>query len=120
MKDETREQMRKFLVLCVEQDLAIGGEDGVERWDEIADDPNHSVYHLDETDRRQIKTITAEYFVAREREEEERERRRLEEERADEIMANHYVERIKKIVLPKLDRRFLPKPKPTAARRKGN
>jgi len=66
------------------------------------------IYKLTEEDLDQIREIITEYRVTREHEEAEREKRRLAEEKADAIMANHYADRIKKIVMSKPNQ-FLPK-----------
>jgi len=119
MKDEKREQLRKFIQLCIDQDLAADGEHAIEKWAEMIErDDNLQFYRLDDAAKRQIRDIAAEYWQAREQEEAERERRRLAEEEADEIMANHYADKIRKIVLERMDKRWLPKPKPAASPRR--
>jgi plasmid stabilization system protein ParE len=119
MKDEKREQLRKFIQLCIDQDLAADGEDAIEKWTEMVEgDSNLQFYRLDDAAKQQIRDIAAEYWEARRQEEAERERRRLAEEKADEIMANHYAGKIRNIVLERMDKRWLPKPKPNAATRR--
>jgi hypothetical protein len=118
MKDENREQLRKFIQLCIDNDLNSEGEDAIERWTERIEDGNEpQFYRLDDAARQQISDIAAEYWQAREQEDAERERRRLAEEEADRIMANHYADKIKNIVLERMDKQWLPKPKPAASRR---
>lgn len=120
MADKTREQLRKFLELCVEQDVSAEGEDAISRWSEMVerDDNYFDVYRLTAEDKQQIKDLIAEYYEARAQENAEREKRRISEEKADEVMANHYADRIKKIVLAKPNK-FFPKPK-AAPRRKSH
>lgn len=124
-KEETREKLRKFIEMCVEQDISAEGEDAIQIWEEHIKDESggiHNIYKLSEDERRQIKDLIAEFYAGREQEEERREQRRIAEEKNDEVVANHYADRIKKIVLAKTENKFLPKPKlkPTAPRRKSN
>jgi len=110
MKDEKREQLKKFLQLSAEQDISAKGEDAIERWSEIVERDNEyfNLYKLDETDKQQIKDIISEYRTAGEREITEREQSRADDKQSEEIIANHYADRIKKIVYSKSNR-FLPK-----------
>jgi hypothetical protein len=119
MKDEKREQLRKFIQLCIDQDLAAEGEEAIERWTEMIEgDSNLQFYRLDEAAKGQILELAAEYRQAREQEEADRERRRRAEEEADRVMANHYADKIRKIVLERMDKKWLPKPKPAASPRR--
>ncbi len=112
MKDKKREQLKKFLQLSAEQDISIKGEDAIERWSEIVERDNDyfNLYKLDETDKQQIKDIVSEYRTACEQEITEREQRPNENKQGEEIIANHYADRIKKIVYSKSSK-FLPKHK---------
>lgn len=119
MKDENREQLRKFLQICIDGELAYEGEDAIDHWTDVIErDTDLQFYRLDEAAKQQIMEIAAEYWQAREQEEAEREQRRLAEEEADRIMANHYADKIRKIVLERMDKNWLPKPKPAASRRR--
>lgn len=112
-KEETRAKLRKFIELCVKQDLDATGEYAIEVWEgHVADESGgiQNIYHFTDTDRTEIKALIAEYRETREREEAEREQRRLAEEHADEVLANHYADRIKKIVMSRPNK-FFPKPK---------
>jgi molecular chaperone DnaK (HSP70) len=99
MKDKKREQLKKFLQLSAEQDTSAKGEDAIERWSEIVERDNDyfNLYKLDETDKQQIKDIVSEYRTACELEITEREQRRDDDKPGEEIIANHYADRIKKI-----------------------
>ncbi len=112
MKDKKREQLKKFLQSSAAQDVSAKGEDAIERWSEIIERDNDyfNLYKLDETDKQQIKDIISEYQTACEREITEREERRIDDKQDDEIIANHYADRIKKIVYSKSNK-FLPKHK---------
>lgn len=118
-KEETREQMRRFLQMCVDQDLSAEGEHAIENWTEKAESKeyDHQFYRLDDDAKRQILDIAAEYRQAREQEEAERERRRLAEEEADRVMANHYADKMKKIVLERMNETWKRKPKSAASTR---
>jgi len=113
MKDKKREQLKKFLRLSAEQDVSAKGEDAIERWSEIVERDNDyfNLYKLDETDKQQIKNIISEYRTACEHEITELERRRINDNQGEEIIANHYAEKIKKIIYSKPNK-FLPKHKP--------
>ncbi len=112
MKDEKREQLKKFLQLSAEQDISARGEVAIELWSEIVERDNDyfNLYRLDETDKQQIKDIILEYRTACEQEITEREQRPNENKQGEEIIANHYADRIKKIVYSKSSK-FLPKHK---------
>lgn len=119
---ETRAKLRKFIEQCVKHDLEAEGEHAIDKWADYFEDKENpgitDIYKLTAADRDAIKVLIAEYRQTREHEENEREQRRLAEERADEVLANHYADRIRKIVLSKPNK-FFPKPKPTPpARRK--
>lgn len=119
MKDEKREQLRKFLQSLIDGDLQREGEDAIESW-MVKVEPNENyadIYKLSEADKQQMRLIGDEYFAAREREEAMREKRRLAEEEADRIMANHYANRIRKIVLNGMDKKWLPKPNASVRRK---
>lgn len=119
-EEETRAQLRKFIEMCVKQDLDATGEHAIDKWEEQLENEQSegfvNVYQLTAADRAEIKAMIAEYRQTREQEEHEREQRRLAEERADEILANHYADRIRKIVLAKPNK-FFPKPKTKTAPR---
>ena len=112
MKDKKREQLKKFLQLSAEQDISVNGEDAIERWSEIVERDNDyfNLYKLNETDKQQIKTIISEYRTACEQEITSREQRRIDNNYGEEIIANHYADRIKKIIYSKSNK-FLPKHK---------
>ncbi len=112
MNDKKREQLRKFLQSSAEQDVAAKGEDAIQRWSEIVERDNDyfNLYKLDETDKQQIKDIVSEYRTACEQELTEGEQRRVDDGKAEEIIANLYADRIKKIVYSKSNK-FLPKHK---------
>ena len=120
------ESVKNFWRIVVKGDLAGDGEDVIDKWEEYTEqqfetsDHNYltDIYKLTEKDLDQIREIVAEYRVTREHEEAEREKRSLAEENADEIMANHYADRIKKIVMSKPNQ-FLPKIS-TPKRSRGN
>lgn len=110
------ESVKNFWRIVVKGDLSGDGEDVIDTWEEKVEEefetPAHNylagIYKLTEEDLDEIREIVAEYRTAREQEEAGREKRRLAEEKADAIMANHYAERIKKIVTSKPNQ-FLPK-----------
>ena len=110
------ESVKNFWRIVVKGDLSGDGEEVIDCWEEKVEeefethDHNYlaGIYKLSEEDLDEIREIIIEYRAAREQEEAEREKRRLAEEKADEIMANHYAERIKKIVTSKPNQ-FLPK-----------
>jgi hypothetical protein len=110
------ESVKNFWRICVEGDITGDGEDIIDKWEDYTDeDPRvdmsdvlSGIYRLTKDDLNEIREIVAEYRLTREQEEAERERRRLAEEQADEIMAEHYADRIKKIVMSKPNK-FLPK-----------
>ena len=112
MRDKKREHLKKFLQLSAEQDISVKGEAAIERWSEIVerDDDYFNLYKLDETDKQQIKDIVSEYRTACSQEVTEGERRRIDDKQGEEIIANHYADRIKKIVYSKPNK-FLPKHK---------
>ena len=112
MKDKKREQLKKFMQLSTEQDISVKGVDAIERWSEIVERDNSyfNLYKLDETDKQQIKDIVSEYRTACEQELTEGEQRRVDDGKAEEIIANLYADRIKKIVYSKSNK-FLPKHK---------
>ncbi len=113
-KEETRAELRKFIELCVKQDLEAEGEHAIDKWADYMESGENegftNIYKLTAEDREEIKAVIAEYRQTREQEETEREQRRLAEEHADEVLANHYADRIKKIVLARPNK-FFPKPK---------
>jgi hypothetical protein len=123
------ESVRNFWRIVVKGDISGDGEDIIDNWENNLEDYDEAgdadylggIYKLDENDRNEIRAIIAEYRLTREHEEAEREKRRLAEEEADRVLANHYADRIKKIVISKPNK-FLPKPRAVAAkpRRKGN
>ena len=110
------ESVKNFWRIVVKGDLSGDGEDVIDTWEEKVEetfetrDHNYlaGIYKLNEEDLDEIREIIVEYRAAREQEEAEREKRRLAEEEADAVMANHYAERIKKIVISKPNQ-FLPK-----------
>ncbi len=112
MRDKKREHLKKFLQLSAEQDISVKGEDAIERWSEIVERDNDyfNLYKLDETDKQQIKDIVSQYRTACEQGIIEREERRVDDKQVEEIIANHYADRIKKIVYSKPNK-FLPKHK---------
>lgn len=112
MNDKKREQLRKFLQSSAEQDVAAKGEGAIQRWSEIVerDNDHFNLYKLDETDKQQIKDIVLEYRTACKQEITERKQRRIGDNQGEEIIANHYADKIKKIVYSKSNK-FLPKPK---------
>ena len=112
MKDEKREQLKKFLQLIAEQDVSAKGENAIERWSEIVEQGNDyfNLYKLDETDKQKIRDIVSEYRTACKQGISERQQHRVDDEQGDEIIANHCADRIKKIVYSKANK-LLPKPK---------
>jgi hypothetical protein len=123
------ESVRNFWRSRVKGSLEGEGEDIIDTWEDKLEDYDEEgstdylrgIYKLDENDRQEIQAIIAEYRLTREQEEAGREKRRLAEEEADRVMANHYADRIKKIITSKPNK-FLPKPRKIAAkpRRRGN
>jgi hypothetical protein len=122
------ESVRNFWRGAVKGDITGDGEDIIDIWERHLDketvdltDVLTGIYKLTEDDLEEIRDIIAEYRQTREQEEAEREKRRLAEEKADEVMANHCADKIKKIVMSKPNK-FLPKPRKLAAppRRHGN
>jgi hypothetical protein len=123
------ESVKNFFRICVEGDITGEGEYIIDVWERHTDKDSEvdqtsvltGIYKLTEEDLDEIREIIKEYRLTREEEEAEREKRRLAEEKADEVMANHYADRIKKIVMSKPNK-FLPKPrKPSLSpRRRGN
>jgi hypothetical protein len=123
------EPVRDFWRIQVKGSISGDGEDVIDMWeDELNDyvsggetDYIQRIYRLDDDDVKEIRDIISEFRQTREQEEAERERRRLAEEKADEAMANHYAEKIKKIIVSKPNK-FLPKPKkaPTARTKKSH
>ncbi|MGC2237284.1 MAG: hypothetical protein WA584_14065 [Pyrinomonadaceae bacterium] len=123
------ESVRNFWRVVVKGSISGEGEDIIDSWennlenyDENGDgDYLGGIYKLTEEDMDEIREIIAEYRLTREQEEAEREKRRLAQQKADEVMAKHYADRIKKIVKSKPNK-FLPKPRKLAAapRRRGN
>jgi hypothetical protein len=123
------ESVRNFWRIAVKGDITGDAEDIIDTWEDKLENYNAEgngdylggIYKLDEEDLDEIRGIIAEYRLTREQEEAEREKRRLEEEKADEIMANHYADQIKKIVMSKPNK-FLPKPRKSSLtpRRRGN
>jgi hypothetical protein len=113
MNDKKREQLKKFLQLFAEQDVAAKGDYAIDRWSEIVERDNNyfNPYKLDETDKQQIKDIVSEYRTACEYEIAEREQRRIDDNQGEEIIANHYADKIKKMVYSKSNK-FLPRHKP--------
>jgi hypothetical protein len=123
------ESVRNFWRVVVKSSITGEGEDIIDSWEDKLEDYNEKgdadylggIYKLTEEDLDEIRGIIAEYRQTREQEEAAREKRRLAEEKADEVMANHYADRIKKIVMSKPNK-FLPKPRKTSLtpRRRGN
>jgi len=123
------ESVKNFWRIAVKGDITGDGEDIIDTWERHTETDTETdmtgvltgIYKLDEEDIDEIRDIIAEYRETREQEEAEREERRLAEEKADEVMANHYADRIKKIVMSKPNK-FLPKPRKTSLtpRRRGN
>jgi len=120
------ESVKNFWRIVVKGDLTGDGEDIIDVWDrhtEAAAEVSYQdvltgIYKLTEDDIVEIRAIVREYNTTREEEEAERERRRLLEEEADRAMANHYADRIKKIVFSRPNQ-FLPKIS-TPKRSRGN
>jgi hypothetical protein len=110
------ENVKNFWRIVVKGEVTGEGEDFIDKWEELTDseaevsyqDVLTGIYKLAEEDIDEIREIVAEYRETREQEEAEREKRRLAEEKADAIMANHYADRIKKILMSKPNQ-FLPK-----------
>jgi len=120
------ESVKNFWRIVVKGDVTGDDEDITDIWDEHTDTESEvsyqdvlmGIYKLTLEDLDQIREIINEYRTTREQEEAMREKRRLAEEKADAIMANHYAERIKKIVMSKPNQ-FLPKPS-TPKRKRDN
>ena len=119
------ESVRNFWRSVVKGDITGDGEDIIDSWENKLEDYNEKgdgdylgrIYKLTEEDLNEIREIIAEYRQTCEHEEAEREKRRLAEEKADLVMANHYADKIKKIVISKPNK-FLPKPRKTPAPRR--
>jgi len=120
------ESVKNFWRIVVKGDVTGDGEDIIDVWDEHTDTESEvshqdvltGIYKLTLEDLSEIREIIDEYRTTREQEEAEREKRRLAEEKADAVMANHYADRIKKIVMSKPNQ-FLPKLS-TPKRKHGN
>lgn len=120
------EGVKNFWRIIVKGDVTGDDEDIIDIWDEHTDTESEvsyqevltGIYKLTLEDLDQIREIITEYRTTREHEEAVREKRRLAEEKADAIMANHYADRIKKIVMSKPNQ-FLPKPS-TRKRKRDN
>lgn len=120
------ESVKNFWRIVVKGDISGDGEDIIDKWEDYLDEdgPDMSsvflgIYKLTEADLEEIGEIIAEYRRTRAEEETAREKRRLAEEKADEIMANFYADKIRKIVMSKPNK-FLPKTRKTSTRRRGN
>jgi len=110
-KEETRAQLRKFLELCVKQDFDAQGEHAIDKWEEYLEKAGDylDIYKLSEAEKAEIKFLIDEFRQTCEQEEMEREQLSAEDQ-ADEALANHYADRIRKIVFAKPNK-FFPKPK---------
>ena len=119
------ESVRNFWRIVVKGSLSGDGEDIIDSWEDNLEDYNEKgdgdylgrIYKLSEEDMDEIREIIAEYRQTREHEDDEREKRCLAEEKADEVMANHYADKIKKIIISKPNK-FLPKPRKSSAPRR--
>lgn len=120
------ESVKNFWRIVVKGEVTGEGEDIISVWERHTEEDAEISYHdvltgiykLTEDDIVEIRAIVTEYNTTREEEEAERERRRLSEEEADRAMANHYADRIRKIVFSRPNQ-FLPKIS-TPKRSRGN
>lgn len=119
------ESVKNFWRVEVKGSISGDGEDIIDSWENKLEDYDEKgdgdylggIYKLDEADRDGIRNIIAEFRLTREQEEAERERRRLAEEEADRVMANHYADKIKRIIMSKPNN-FLPKPRKSTVPRR--
>lgn len=111
-KKVSRETLRNMMRVFIKTDMMWEGEDFIDSWEELMEkkhDSYISVYKLTTEDIDEIEGLIKEFRTTQAQEQAEREKRRLAEEEADEVVANHYAERIRKIIMSKPND-LLPKP----------